>query len=200
LIALVLFVWAWGSSPIGLRDRIFPKHLYEVESGWLYRSGQIGPNLIEDTLRDLEIDVIVDLTHEVPGGDASQIAERAAAAKLGIEIRHFPMRGTGIGSIENYAGAISAIADAGRQSKHVLVHCRAGDRRTGGVIAAYRMLVEGESVETARAEMERFHGSSITESKLARFLDENLEQIGKALIAAGTIQKLPDPMPEFASR
>lgn len=200
LTALVLFAWAWGSSPINLRDRIFPRHLREVEGGWLYRSGQIRPNLIEATLRDLEINVIVDLTYEVQPGDASQIAERETAQRLGIEIQRFPMNGSGIGSIDNYVGAIRAIADAGREGKHVLVHCRAGDRRTGGVIAAYQMLVKGESVEVARAELERFHRWSPRESRVAHFLDENLQRIGEGLVSVGAIQQVPRPMPTLALR
>jgi protein tyrosine/serine phosphatase len=200
LTALALFAWAWGSSPINLRDRIFPRHLREVEGGWLYRSGQIRPNLIESTLRDLDIRVIVDLTHEVQAGDASQIAERDTAQRLGIEIKRFPMNGSGIGSIDSYVGAIRAIADAGREGKHVLVHCRAGDRRTGGVIAAYQMLVKGEPVEVARAEMERFHRGSPRESKVAHFLDENLERIGEGLVSVGVIRQLPHPIPTLASR
>ena len=121
-----------------LARRIFPKNLAEVEGGWLYRSGQIKPNLIEGTLRDLKIDLIVDLSHDLRGRDASQNAERAAAEKLGIEVQRFPMRGTGIGSVENYVGAIAAIERGRREGKRVLLHCRAGDKRTGGVLVRTR--------------------------------------------------------------
>lgn len=199
LVAAVVFAWAWGSAPINLRERIFPKNLGVVESGWLYRSGQIKPNLIENTLRELDINLIVDLTKDMGNSDASQNAEREATVKLGIETRRFPMRGNGVGSVENYVGAISVIASAGRDGKRVLVHCRAGDRRTGGVIAAYQILVKGESVADARVELERFSRHSGVESDLTRFLDENLGQIGQELIAAGVIQRLPDPLPTFAS-
>ena len=46
--------------------------------------------------------------------------------------------------------------------------------------------------------MKRFHPRA-GESKLMRFLDENLREIGERLIAAGVIPRLPDPMPTFAS-
>jgi hypothetical protein len=93
---IVAFAWAWGSSPINLRERIYPKNLAEVESGWLYRSGQIKPNLIERTLRNLDIDVIVDLTQDLGTSDPSQVAQSEAAAKLGIETERYPMYGTGV--------------------------------------------------------------------------------------------------------
>ena len=40
--------------------------------------------------------------------------------------------------------------------KKVFVHCRYGDDRTGMMIAAYRMSVEGWTAEEARKEMDEF--------------------------------------------
>jgi protein tyrosine/serine phosphatase len=200
IVFLAFFCWAYGSAPINLRERIFPKNLAEVESGWLYRSGQIRPNLIEGTLRDLEIDVIVDLTEDFGLRDASQVAEKRAAEQLGITVRRFPLNGSGIGKIERYVGAIAEIARAEREGRSALVHCRAGDRRTGGVIAAYQLLVKGESVEDVRAEIDRFSGWSTGETRLKRFLAENLDEIAQGLVDAGVIARLPDPMPTLASR
>jgi len=199
VVAVALMLWAWGSSPINLRERIFAKNLAEVEGGWLYRSGQIRPNLIESTLRDLKIDVIVDLTHDLHGQDDSQNAERAAVEKLGIEVHRFPMNGSGVGSIENYVGAIGEIVRAGREGKHVLVHCRAGDRRTGGVLFAYEYFVKGESAEAASEEMERFNPHRGGETNLTRFLDEHLDAIGQGLVEAGVIERLPEPVPKRAA-
>jgi len=201
--AAVLFVaffcWAYGSAPINLRERIFPKNLAAVEPGWLYRSGQIRPNLIENTLRDLDIELIVDLTHDLGDRDASQVAERRAAEKLGIEIRRFPLNGTGTGAINHYVGAIAEIARAEREGRRVLVHCRAGDRRTGGVIAAYQILVKGEPVAEAREELERFSRRRGVETNLTRFLREHLDEIAQGLVETGVITRLPDPMPTLAS-
>lgn len=200
LLFVAFAIWAYGSSPLNLRDRIFPRHLAEVEGGWLYRSGQIRPNLIEGTLRDLEIDVIVDLSHDLGPSDESQVAERRAAERLGIELTRFPLNGSGGGEIDHYAGAIEEIARAGRAGKHVLVHCRAGDRRTGGVIAAYEMLVNGRSFEEARFELERFSRKRGVESNVRRYLAEHIAQIGERLIESHVIAKLPDPMPTLAAR
>lgn len=196
---IAFFCWAYSSSPINLRERIFPKNLAEVESGWLYRSGQIRPNLIEGTLRDLDIDVIVDLTEDFGTRDASQVAERRAAAGLGIEVHRFPLNGSGMGAIENYVGAIAEIARAEREGRRVLVHCRAGDKRTGGVIAAYQILVKGEPVADVRDELDRFSRSPGAETRLTRFLGEHLTEIAHGLLDAGVIARLPDPMPTLAA-
>ena len=198
LLLVAGFCWAWGSAPFNLRERVFPKNLAEVEPG-LYRSGQIRFNLIEDTLRDLRIDLIVDLTHDLGNRDPSQIAEKRAVEKLGIEVRRFPMSGSGIGRVDQYADAIGEIARAEREGKRVLVHCRAGDRRTGGVIAAYQLLVKGESPEEARDELVRFRRRQGEETKLDRFLAEHLDDIARRLVEQGVIERVPDPMPTFAS-
>lgn len=42
------------------------------------------------------------------------------------------------------------------QGKKIFVHCRYGDDRTGMMIAAYRMAVEGWTPKEAREEMEKF--------------------------------------------
>jgi len=200
LVLVAAFCWAWGSSPINLRERIFPTNLVEVERGWLYRSGLIRPNLVEVTLRNLKIDLIVDLTHDLGQRDPRQVAEKRAAEKLGIKILRFPMSGKGIGTVDQYAAAIGAIASAGHEGQHVLVHCAAGDRRSGGVLAAYQILVKGVPPAEARLELERFSTDRGAETALMRFLREHLDEIAQRLVETGVIARVPDPMPEFASR
>lgn len=200
LVPVAVFCWAWGSAPINLRERIFPTNLVEVESGWLYRSGQIRPNLVEGTLRNLDIDVIVDLTEDRGNRDPRQVAETRAVEKLAIEVRRFPMSGKGIGTVDQYAAAIGAIASARREGRRVLVHCAAGDRRTGGVLAAYRLLVEGVPPAEATEELERFSQDRGEETTLVRFLREHLDEIAQRLVETGVIARLPDPIPTLASR
>src|SRR5262245_59553360 len=172
LALLTLFFWAWNSSPLKLKDRVFPKQLAEVYPGFLYRSGQIAPNLIEDTLRDLGIDLIVDLSGERL--DEAQLVERETARRLGIRYVAFTLSGSGTGAIDQYAGAVEAIARAQTRGERVLVHCRAGDRRTGGVIAAYQMLVRGEPYARARSELARFSRKPLEGSRVLVYLDESL--------------------------
>jgi protein tyrosine phosphatase len=50
------------------------------------------------------------------------------------------------------------LAIVSQQPKPVYVHCRYGENRTGVMVAAYRMLIEGVSDEEAIEEMRRYQG------------------------------------------
>ncbi|MBI2772521.1 MAG: dual specificity protein phosphatase family protein [Burkholderiales bacterium] len=45
-----------------------------------------------------------------------------------------------------------------REPKPIYVHCRSGQNRTGVMVAAYRVLVEGVSADAAIGEMSRYEG------------------------------------------
>jgi len=179
----VLLGWMWNSSPFNLKDRIFPKHLYEVYPGFLYRSGQIDARLIEPTLDKLGIDVIIDL-----GGESTSQAhatEREVAQRKHIEYLAFRLNGNGDGAVDQYVGAVEAIAHAEQAGHRVLVHCRAGDRRTGGVIAVYQMLVRGEPTPRALQELARYSPGGLEESPTLAYLLQNMGQIADGLRARG---------------
>lgn len=197
VLLIAVAAWAWNSSPINLRDRLFPKHLVEVYPDWLYRSGQISPGLIRSTLHRLEIDVVLDLSFDKGGTDAGQIEEQRSVRELGIERVNYPLGGSGTGAVESYVGAVSAIARAEREGRRILVHCRAGDRRTAGVIAAYQLLVRGEPPERAYIELQRFSKKPVARSRIVEYLDRHLDDIGAALLARGVVDRLPEPLPRL---
>lgn len=185
LTLVAIGAWAWNSSPLNIKDRLFPKHLVEVEPGRLYRSGQIAANLIGPTLDELKIDLILDLSHDRGDHYPAQAAEKRAAAERGIERVNVPLRGSGFGSAADYAKAVGTLARAQERGQRVLVHCRAGDRRTGGVIAAYQLLIQGRSADEARRELERFARRSPDESGLVTFLDRTLPEVSAELARQG---------------
>jgi protein-tyrosine phosphatase len=165
-----------------------------VEDGRLYRSGQISARLIEPTLRNHHIQVIVALAAAgMKPQDA--VAEERAVADLGIDRELFALAGDGTGNVEIYAAAVAAIDKATRAGKPVLVHCVAGAQRTGGVIAAYRLLVEHRPAAEAYAEMRRFGHDPHDNPRLLEYLNAHMGEIAGRLVELGVISRMPETVP-----
>ncbi len=205
---IAFLAWAWNSSPINLKDHCFPKHLArvapaagthgELRNVQIFRSGQISANLIEETLRALRIQRVIDLTFNDTSRDPDQIAEQQAIQRLAIEHQRFPLEGSGRGSIDVFAQAVAALTSAARSGEPVLVHCRAGDRRSGSVLATYKLLVERASSSEARRELERFSRRSPDDSGLVEFLDRSMPTLAAQLVSSGVISDVPNPLPRIA--
>jgi protein tyrosine phosphatase (PTP) superfamily phosphohydrolase (DUF442 family) len=58
--------------------------------------------------------------------------------------------------LDDHVAHFLAVVD--KQPKPVYVHCRSGQNRTGVMVAAYRVIVEGLSRDSAIAEMRRYQG------------------------------------------
>src|SRR5579863_2881874 len=138
-----------------LRDRFIPKRWGVVQAGKIYRSGQISRHLVKQVLEANNIRTVVDLTFD-NREDVNQAAELAAIAELGIERKLCPLDSDGTGDPHIYALAVAAVAASAREGKPVLVHCIAGAQRTGGVVALYRLLIEGRSPAFVLEEMQNY--------------------------------------------
>lgn len=177
-----------------LQDRFIPKRFGVVEAGRLYRSGQLAAALVKPTLADHGIKLVVDMTGESPD-DPDQQAESRAVAELGIRRVKFPLRGNGTGDIRHYAQALAAIHEARQRGEPVLVHCAAGTQRTGGVIATYRMLIEGRPAAEAYREMTSFGVSARHDQILLDYLNDHMAELAELLVQMGVIERVPDPLP-----
>lgn len=179
------------------QDRLFPKRFGIVEPGSIYRSAQLHPALIGDVLQENDIQVVVDLQYweEKP----FIVAEKAAIESLGLVLRRFPLNGDGTGEIESYVSAINEIHDAVAAGEPILVHCAAGTQRTGGVIAAYRTLVQDMTVDEAVAELEQYDWNPVKDRVLLEYLDENVAMLAERLVATGVIPVVPEEMPDFTA-
>jgi hypothetical protein len=169
-VAAGLCLIAWNN---GVKQYLFPKKFGVVEPGRLYRSGQISGRLLGPTLSKYHIGLVIDLSME---DTPDSRAERAIVAERKIPRLSLPLRGDGLGNPENYARALRAIVEANREQTPVLVHCQAGTERTGGVIATYRILIEGKSEEEAFVEARSYGHSDRENPELVPFLKEHLPQ------------------------
>jgi protein-tyrosine phosphatase len=172
----------------GVRNQFLPKDFGVVEPGRLYRSGQISRRVLPGTLDRYHIALVVDLSSpNEPNPDA--VAEKSIDADAGAQHLYFPLAGNGLGNPQRYIDAIIAITRCNRLGGAALVHCQAGSERTGGVIAVYRILVEGRPKAEAYAEMEKYGFSPSRNPDLLPFLEQHLDEWRQALGASGVLPR-----------
>ena len=177
-----------------LRDRLIVKRWGVVKPGVVFRSGQISRYLIMPTLQEHRIKHIICMTSP-DSQDVDQQVELAAAQELGIDYQFLPLNGRGIGKVEHFTGAVAALAKNAKQGEPVLIHCHAGAQRTGGVVAAYRLLIEGRSPEFVFGELRRYGWNPKRDQVLIDFVNAHLKDAATELVAAGCLEKVPQPLP-----
>jgi tyrosine-protein phosphatase SIW14 len=198
-IALIIAVLVYGTIMLWecvIRDRIIPLRFGVVEEGQIYRSGQISASMIRKTLVKHNIKAIIGLAGDSTT-NVDQAAEKKAAEELGIERDIFTLRGNGTGDIETYANAVATICEELKEKEPVLVHCHAGVHRTGGVIAAYRLIIEQRDAESVRAEMMHYGFDPKHDINLRNFLNNNMVEIARLLKQMGVIDKVPESIPKI---
>ena len=196
VLILVAIVAVNHEQVTALRDRFIPKRWGVVQEGKIYRSGQLSRHLVKRVLQTNHIQTVVDLTFDNPE-DANHTAELAAIAELGIERKLCPLDSDGTGDAHIYAQAVSAVAAAAREGKPVLVHCVAGAQRTGGVVALYRLLIEGRSPAFVLDEMQRYKYDPARSPRLQAYLNAHIGEIAEDLVRDGTIERVPSPLPKL---
>jgi protein-tyrosine phosphatase len=190
LLAVAAAILVWDA----VKYRFIAKRFGAVIPGRVYRSGQISKWMLDETIAEHGIAVIVDLQGVDPESE-DQKYEIAAAERLGVELLRFPLAGDGTGDIARYADAVEAMAESERADRPVLVHCAAGSQRTGGAIASYRLLVRGDSPEVAFSELKRFEWDP--ESPLVGYLNSHMAELANMLVERGVIESVPDPLPQL---
>lgn len=191
-VALAVFVWEHH-----LRDRFVPKKWGVVVPGKIYRSGQLSEHLVEKMLQQHGIKVIVDLTYEDLPNEPEQREELAAAERLGIEHKRFPLRGWGTGKVSHYVAAVMAIDQAVKENKPVLVHCTAGAQRTGGVLAVYQILLQQQQPSDVMREMMQYGWDPEADKFMLGYLNDSMELFAEMLVEAGVLEAVPEPVPQL---
>jgi protein tyrosine/serine phosphatase len=194
LILLSICVWEYF-----LEDILLAKNFGVVIDGKIYRSGQISMWKIDDILDEYKIETVIDLNGLEQGKwKPHQEAEMAEAKSRQIEHVRYPLRGNGTGLVANYIEAITKIRTCVLENHPVLVHCAAGAQRTGGVIACYRLLIEGCKPEEVREEIDYYEPRAWKSKDMVVYVNKNLPQIAQVLYERKIISHIPEPLPFLA--
>lgn len=144
-----------------LSERVFGlpglKNVGRVAPG-IYRGAMPEPEGYA-TLRRMGIRTVVNLR--------TTETERKQVEAAGMRSVEIPMEMLGNGDRDKVERVLDVMSDRARQP--VFVHCKLGEDRTGIVVAAYRMKMEGWPLELAEAEMETFGFNGVWVN-LRRFL------------------------------
>jgi tyrosine-protein phosphatase SIW14 len=112
----------------------------------LYRGAQ--PNRVGyQELADMRVAIVVDLRLTGKDDESRQVR------KLGMQFVSIPWH-CYLPKDKIFARFLALLRE--NRGKKIFVHCRYGDDRTGMMIAAYRIAVEGWTAKEARKEMEQY--------------------------------------------
>jgi undecaprenyl-diphosphatase len=142
--ALCLAVEVWGDQPIVKQAvvRLLTRNFGQVTDG-VYRSDQIHRPWLRWVWRTQRFRTVINLAWS---GTAADLAEERLLASQGVVYRKFSWTPVGPPSPEELRDAVAALDGAPRP---LLIHCRAGRDRTGGLVGIWR-LDHGASLEEVK--------------------------------------------------
>jgi protein tyrosine/serine phosphatase len=152
----------------------FKKHRYQfltrnfgvVEEGKIFRSGYLEPWPLERMVRKHDLETVVTLTSDNGPND---LREGETLERLGVDLVRYSMPGSGCADFDLLEEAAGIVAETTRHP--LLVHCSAGSNRTGAVVAVWRVVHEGWSLEQAFEEIAQFHQPPRVEEDLRAHLE-----------------------------
>jgi protein tyrosine/serine phosphatase len=178
------------------KDRFVPRKFRVVDAGQIYASGQIDRHLLPGILEDNKIKTIVSLVADDPS-DPDVAAEIQLAKDLQIDRHVDSLNGDGTGDIHAYANAVKQIVDATKAQRPVLLHCSSGAQRSNGATFFYRVFIEHWNADDAAREMVTNSFSPRSNPALIPYLNSHMREMGELLVANGSIEKIPDPLPQI---
>lgn len=141
----------------------------------VYRGAQPAPEGYA-TLKKMGIKTIINLR--------TTVSEKKAVEASGMKSVEIPLGMFNNGDAEKVDKIVAIMADP--SNRPVFVHCKLGQDRTGIVVAAYRMKIEGWPLCLAEAEMESFGFNGVWVN-LRRFLHRyaaGLKPVNRAMVKA----------------
>jgi tyrosine-protein phosphatase SIW14 len=140
------------------------RNFREVAAGTLYRSGQMSPEGLKKVVHEYGIKTIINLREDDSLDDRNKAQERweqtFAAQEYVTFVRLKPMpwwapEGKEPPAMSNVRAFVDILQDPQKYPRPILIHCFAGEHRTGVYVAIYRMEVDRWTREQAVEELMR---------------------------------------------
>jgi protein tyrosine/serine phosphatase len=138
-----------------------------VESGQIYRSGQLKPIQMKEAIRRHGLRSVLRLNSDRTGDAAS---EEQVVREQGVKYYSAVWPGNGVVDEARLNWAYEIISDPANQP--VLVHCARGTSRTGAVVAYYRIRHSSWSRERIRDEMVSYRHRPDSNTELETMVDQ----------------------------
>ena len=151
----------------------------------LYRSGQPTQSDMAQ-IKNLGIKTILKL-------NADNQAESSWTANAGLVLETLVMSNVHSPTYEQVDAALAIINDTSKQP--ILVHCHLGHDRTGAVIAAYRVTVQGWSIDKAAAEAKTMGYSSPNFQDITTYLQGYVAHTHQRATPTGVLYGLTGQLP-----
>jgi len=158
-----------GSYAVYCGVIIYEGNVHAVESGVLYRSGQLTEPEFERVGREYGIRSILNLRGAHPG-DAWYDEEMAATRRLGMEHFDYPISASRFVPGRQMEEILDVVR---RAPKPLLIHCQAGADRSGLVAAAYDYAIAGEDAATADRQLSLYFGHFPYLTSRSRAMDDS---------------------------
>jgi predicted protein tyrosine phosphatase len=197
LVVLLLPALYFGADRLWsrvIRDYFYPRNFGVVEPGRIFRSGLISHHIIQKTLTDNRVALVLSMSGDDSKSHDADF-ERAACEQLHIRRLIYHLNGNGTGDPSNYINALAELADADHKNLPVLIHCKTGAQRTGAMVVYYRVLIQGRSGKQAYAELLQYGHEPQKNPLLAPYLNQHMRKIAQGLVDKGVIKQVPDPLP-----
>jgi protein tyrosine/serine phosphatase len=180
------------------RPNLAPKRFGVVESGKVYRSGQLTPEAFRHVCETHHIRTVIDLGSEIHDDPEGEVRNQRAADAMGVTRYVFRLYGDATGNPNAYIQALRLASDPANQP--VLVHCGAGTERTGLFCILYKNLHRGTPLEEGFAEAMAYGHSPRRTPQMKLVMDafalRILEHVRRGdQIETAEIPKLDEPHP-----
>ena len=135
------------------------RNLRTVEPDALYRSGQMSPVAFERVVRERTIRTVFSLRDaRVSGSEQTDEFEQNYCEATGRKFHRLPipdweMKGDQIPGEETVRQFLNLLANPDETPRPMLIHCFAGEHRTGAMVAVYRLEYNGWRNDEAIEEM-----------------------------------------------